>query len=292
MKQVFHGGQPKEHYSNIFRMEQLLLSHPQVSQVRRHKTHKAKDPSQFDNIGRCYKHHQSPHDLEVTIAASGATFYVGFTVNDVHQDLVALYWQHGKGMKNEAEQMKARAIFYDIAEAEHQTPQLSLHWSDAWAQTYKNPAVVGTGASSSSAGTSSSSAGPTPASGGNLASTRPLVLTDQAGAVVQRLPLSQVVPPPGWLGNSSSGSADSQRASGGNDGSRPLLVPPPPPPLEPPPTTPPPLRLQSTMACNFCGTTEALPDGEGTSSTTPTFKQCPPAPPRRSDPCDSCRQHD
>ena len=177
------------------------------------------------------------------MAASGATFFVGFTVNEVHQDLVALYWQRGQGMKNEAEQMKARAIFYDIAEAEHQTPKLSLHWSDAWAQTYnkkKNPAVVGTIgrkrplALTYNAGASSSSAGTTPASGGNLASTQPLALTDKAGAVIERLLLSQVVPPPGLHANSSSCPADSQRASGGNDGSRPL-------------------RLQSTTTCNPSG---------------------------------------
>ena len=91
-----------------------------------------RDPPAFDSIGRCLKHHQSPWDLKLTLAASGATMYVGFTLNEVRDDLASIWWKPGKDLQNVTERDKARAVFFDITEAEHQQPLLGEKWRQAW----------------------------------------------------------------------------------------------------------------------------------------------------------------
>ena len=85
----------------------------------------------FNSIGRCVAFHQSPWDLQLTLAASGATMYVGFTINEVRDDLACIWCAPGRGLQQDvAECFKARAVFFDIAEAEHQQPP--LRWRQAW----------------------------------------------------------------------------------------------------------------------------------------------------------------
>ena len=61
--------------------------------------------------------------------------YVGFSVNEVHEDLASIWWRPGKGLHNVTEWDKARAIFYDIAEAMHQQPNLGEGWREAWEES-------------------------------------------------------------------------------------------------------------------------------------------------------------
>ena len=119
-----------EHYSNIHRIQHLASGHPLVAKVEKHKPFMRRDPSEFNSIGRCIKFHQSPWDLKLTLAASGATMYVGFTLNEVRDDLASIWWKPGKGLQNVTERDKARAVFFDITEAEHQQPLV------AWVQMF------------------------------------------------------------------------------------------------------------------------------------------------------------
>ena len=134
LMQVTRRGKPVVHYTNIHRMKHLASTHPLVSSLTEHKADKAADHSVFDKVGRATKNHQSPFDLKLTLAASGAQMYVGFTVKSVQKDLASMWWAPGKGLQNGSEFAKARAIFYDIAEAAHQQPNLGEGWRAAWAR--------------------------------------------------------------------------------------------------------------------------------------------------------------
>ena len=114
-------GGPAMHWTNIERIRELCGWHPMVSEVEEHKATKAEDRSIFNAIQRATKGHQSPHDLMLTIAASGAKFRIGVTVNDAHKDLLSLWWCPGKGL-NTLQRKVAEAIFFDLVEAEHVVP--------------------------------------------------------------------------------------------------------------------------------------------------------------------------
>ena len=66
-----------EHWTNIHRIRSLAEKHPQIQVVREHNKHKSLDPSRFDPYGRAESYHQSPFDLAIGLAASGAEMYVG-----------------------------------------------------------------------------------------------------------------------------------------------------------------------------------------------------------------------
>ena len=111
----------KEHYTNIHRVQHLATGHPLVQNVEQIKTEKALDPSLFRDDGRCIKYHQSPWDLKLTLAASGAQMIVGVTVNNVAASLLAGWWQpSGSNSTQQLELMEA--IFLDIMEADHVQP--------------------------------------------------------------------------------------------------------------------------------------------------------------------------
>ena len=129
LQQVVYQGQNFEHYSNIHRIKHLASGHPRVAQVVPHRVHRD-PPAAFNSVGRCVRWHQSPWDLKLTLAASGATMYVGFTVNAVRDDLACIWWGPGSGLLDVTEYFKARSVFFDIAEAEHQQPP--LRWRQAW----------------------------------------------------------------------------------------------------------------------------------------------------------------
>ena len=140
LQQVVYRGQNMEHYSNVHRIQHLASGHPLVAKVEKHRPRMGLDPSEFNSIGRCIKFHQSPWDLKLTLAASGATMYVGFTVFQVRDDLASIWWVPAKGLQDETERSKARAVFFDITEAEHQQPlvpwvrmfALGCRWQQAW----------------------------------------------------------------------------------------------------------------------------------------------------------------
>ena len=81
-----------EHYTNIRRVAHLAEAHPLVQNVRQHKPDKQLDPSQFDIDGRAVKYHQSPWDLRVTLAASGAQMIVGVSAEKTAIPLLSLWW--------------------------------------------------------------------------------------------------------------------------------------------------------------------------------------------------------
>ena len=115
----------QEHVTNIARMEALLELHPEVGEVTKYKIQKALDISVFTKDGRCRGHsgdgHQSPHDLRVSLAATGAVMELGCTVNNVKAHSIALWWKPHAPF-SEADQDKMCAIFRDVMEQVHVTP--------------------------------------------------------------------------------------------------------------------------------------------------------------------------
>ena len=126
LQQVVYQGQNFEHYSNIHRIKHLASGHPLVAEVE--KLNKPKKGDHHDGIGRCVKGHQSPFDLKLTLAASGATMYVGFTVSAVQYCMASIWWRPGSGSQDVTERDAARAVFFDITEAEHQQVILGEKW--------------------------------------------------------------------------------------------------------------------------------------------------------------------
>jgi hypothetical protein len=128
-----HEGREMEHFTSIYRMADIALAHPAISRVDKHNVDKKFDHSEFDETGRCTKYHQSPHDLQFTLADSGATMFMGYTVNNAPAGKANIWWKCGRGMMfNPNLQEIGRMIFYDIAAAEHKTPILGAHWKKAW----------------------------------------------------------------------------------------------------------------------------------------------------------------
>ena len=128
LQQVVYQGQNFEHYSNIHRIKHLASGHPRVAQVVPQGAHHRDPPATFNSIGRCVKFHQSPWDLKLTLAASGATMYVGFTVSAVQYCMASIWWRPGSGSQDVTERDAARAVFFDITEAEHQQVILGEKW--------------------------------------------------------------------------------------------------------------------------------------------------------------------
>ena len=79
--QCMVAGKMMQHYSNIHRVSHLASTHPLVHSVMPHNI--VNDDSEFDAQGRCTKLHQSPWDLELTLAASGVHMLLRSTVNRV-----------------------------------------------------------------------------------------------------------------------------------------------------------------------------------------------------------------
>ena len=108
------------HYSDIHRVSQLALSHPLVGSVMLHNIkNKNIDDSEFDEKGRATQCHQSPWDLNVTLAASGVRMHVGCTVNRVADDLLAFWWKPVDDGWTEKLKSIGEAVFFDITEIEH-----------------------------------------------------------------------------------------------------------------------------------------------------------------------------
>ena len=76
----------------------------------------------YDEKGRSQKGHQSPHDLKITVASSGANFIMGWTVNDLKGDLGAL-WYTAPGGHEKTKGSMIEAIFGDLTEAFHWEPK-------------------------------------------------------------------------------------------------------------------------------------------------------------------------
>ena len=131
-----HVAQRGYHFHSIYRLEALAKHHAYLIDVKRHKMkEKDDDPSEFDDIGRCTRHHQSPFDLKLTIA-SGATFIVGYSVHGVKEGLASIWWKRCQGMQDRNQRELARAIFFDLAEVEHIEPILGDKWKQAWAEAH------------------------------------------------------------------------------------------------------------------------------------------------------------
>ena len=90
-----------EHWTNIQRVEFIARRHPLISSVEKHKADKALHPTDFNKRGRTCSGHQSPYDLQIVLAASGARMGVGITGNGVAKihtpeqpgGLLALWWR-------------------------------------------------------------------------------------------------------------------------------------------------------------------------------------------------------
>ena len=88
-----------------------------ISHVEKHNAGKMRDEAAFyDAKGRSQKGHQSPFDLKITLASSGAQMRVGWTVNDMHPELAAV-WYAAKGKHDMTKGGIMEAIFCDLAEA-------------------------------------------------------------------------------------------------------------------------------------------------------------------------------
>ena len=114
-------GTQMEHYTNIHRMEHLARSPPLVGSVVAHNVWKQWDERVVDGKGRALENHQSPHDLRITLAASGASMLAGCTVNKVAQELLSLWWSSGSPYLSDDARDEMQAVFFDITEAYHIT---------------------------------------------------------------------------------------------------------------------------------------------------------------------------
>ena len=120
-----------ENFTSIDRNQFLAGRHPSVQSVGIQKDN-ATDPAELNEIGRARKYHQSRHDLELVIAASGAPMRVGVTVNAVSADcmaglvwgLLSLWWAPAKGGTfTEKMHLLAQSIFFDNTETMHLMPE-------------------------------------------------------------------------------------------------------------------------------------------------------------------------
>ena len=106
-----------EHVSNIARMEALLREHPLVEWVEQFKneekatTATAKDAA----TGRATKGHQSPNDVRIFLAATGAKMELGCTANRIKIDSLGLWWKPINPFSKE-DQEKMHLIFFDVTE--------------------------------------------------------------------------------------------------------------------------------------------------------------------------------
>ena len=112
-------GELLQHYSNIHRVSHLASTHPLVRSVIPHKIEKAADPSQFDATGRRTKYHQSPWDLDITLAGTGLRMHLGCTVNNIKSDLVAFWWQPVYAGWSKKFLSIGESIFFDLVEVDH-----------------------------------------------------------------------------------------------------------------------------------------------------------------------------
>ena len=109
----------KEHYTNIYRVGFLARQHPLVDSVGFHKLKGHKFA--LDATGGAIRFHQSPWDLLLTLAASGAKMFVGVSVHKTHSDLLSL-WRRPLTEMNEEQATYALDVFLDIMEAMHYVP--------------------------------------------------------------------------------------------------------------------------------------------------------------------------
>ena len=136
--QLFHciyDGGLHEHWTNIQRVEFIAQRHPLIESVERHNMNKSLDPPDFNKWGRTNSGHQSPYDLELVLAASGARIGVGITGNDVATidlpkqpgGLLALWWRpFGVPSFQHRLAVLAEAIFLDITELMENIPDSPL----------------------------------------------------------------------------------------------------------------------------------------------------------------------
>ena len=96
-----HRGQDMEHYSNIFRIQHLARGHPDLD------LEGASSPEDWRNLpAYVFKGYVSSEGDLTPPSLSGASYQESSSAAS-------------PGMQNAAEQLKARAIFYDFAEAGH-----------------------------------------------------------------------------------------------------------------------------------------------------------------------------
>ena len=105
------------HYTNIIttRMEQLARLHPFVGGVKHINATSAED---FDEACRTTRQFQSPWDLQILLAASGASIGTGCKVMNTHKSLPTLWWTPALAA-SERQTAKLQVVFFDITEAMH-----------------------------------------------------------------------------------------------------------------------------------------------------------------------------
>ena len=86
-----------QEYTNVLRINQLALDHPLVGEVDPYRICKAAKRRKLDPVTlRAKWGHQSEFDLKMTLAATGAIFYMGVSVQGVKDDQVKLWYVTGK----------------------------------------------------------------------------------------------------------------------------------------------------------------------------------------------------
>ena len=108
-------GKQMQHYTNITRMEQLARLHPFVGGVKHINATSTED---FDEACRTTRQFQSPWDLQILLAASGASIGTGCKVMNTHKSLLTLWWTPALAA-SERQTAKLQVVFFDITEAMH-----------------------------------------------------------------------------------------------------------------------------------------------------------------------------
>ena len=109
-----------EHYTNIHRIEKLAEEHPLV--IGQERVTKPSAKTIFDKNRRAVKGHQSEWNLRL-YANHDVHMDVGVTAHDASADLLSLWWKPAANTRfNQEQESLARAVFMDVAEGYHLTP--------------------------------------------------------------------------------------------------------------------------------------------------------------------------
>ena len=112
------GGDPAalyEVYTNVFRIMQLASSHPAIEDCDSVQINKATETRVLcSRTMRALKGHQAPFNLKLTLAASGATFYMGLSAQGVAPNMLKLWYGTGRRCDADRRQL-IRAVFSTFA---------------------------------------------------------------------------------------------------------------------------------------------------------------------------------
>ena len=109
-------------YTNMYRLLILAMVHPMLRARELQNIYKAAKGRAVDKMTRrAITGHQSDFNLKLSLVGSGATFYMGVSTHGVPQGMLKL-WYSTEHVCSEAQRGFARAVLFDLCEAQHIDP--------------------------------------------------------------------------------------------------------------------------------------------------------------------------